>query len=253
MMKKILSLILSILIMASCITVTASQTPMINISSAQADAGETVEINLSLKNNPGIINMRLFVNYDKSALELIDVNDKNMFGASVHGNDLSAMPYVLCWANDLATENYVINDTIVTLKFKIKNGASSKSYPVSVTYDNEQFDIFDCNFNPINFTVSPGSITVKGNPSSTLPSLITLSGKIKDGNRTKITVALPENAKGKVGCMAYYHDRYVGTEFCDASSSVTFSVSNTKATRVKVVWWSFTNLSPYSEVLETGL
>lgn len=160
-MKKIVCLILALMLIVP-LNVYADALPTVKLSEASAQPGQTVELELSIDDNPGIVSMILSITYDESALKLISVKDKGVFGTAVHGNNLAKSPYILCWANDTATQNYTVNGTLVTLSFQVKESAANGVYPISVSYDNSQFDIFDVDLNTVDFFAIDGSVTVSG-------------------------------------------------------------------------------------------
>lgn len=153
-MRKIISLIfVSILL----VVVVSAATPTIRVSSATARRGETVNVTVSLENNPGIINMKLKVSYDRNALTLIKVEDAGILGEALHPPIAQATyPYTLTWANDLAEENFTINGTLVSLTFKVN--AAYGRYPITITYGNGY--IYNYDLKPAAFTVVNGAVTV---------------------------------------------------------------------------------------------
>ena len=142
------------------ITASAESTePTIVVSSVVADAGSEVEVTIGLKNNPGIVGMSLTVEFP-SELTLIEVKDAGLLGANLH-NPSKTNPYYLVWANDTARENFTANGTVVTLKFKINDTAEESSeFPVTVSYDPTNFEIFDKDANEIYFAIENGKVTV---------------------------------------------------------------------------------------------
>ena len=70
--KKLFAIILTfIMLLALCPTVFAASNPRIIISSASAKPGETVTVNISISNNPGIMAMAFSVTYDQNNLEYV--------------------------------------------------------------------------------------------------------------------------------------------------------------------------------------
>ncbi len=129
------------------------------VENKNAIIGNTVEMAVKLENNPGIASMTLKVNYDSSAMQLISVTDAGKLGTSVH-SDNYASPYTLCWVNDTAKENFTENGTIVILKFLILDNAVVGNYPISISYDYDNFDIYNIDVEKVKFNTVSGSITV---------------------------------------------------------------------------------------------
>ena len=160
---RLLSLVMAFcLLIAQFTVITASAEstePTIVVSSVVADAGSEVEVTIGLKNNPGIVGMSLTVEFP-SELTLIEVKDAGLLGANLH-NPSKTNPYYLVWANDTARENFTANGTVVTLKFKINDTAEESSeFPITVSYDPTNFEIFDKDANEIYFATENGKVTV---------------------------------------------------------------------------------------------
>lgn len=133
-------------------------TPEVSASSAQGYLGDTVKIEVSLKNNPGVVLMRLGVSYDESALTLTEVRDAGKLGSSVHSNKFES-PYKLLWQNGTATSNYTANGTVATLVFKINDNATPGNYPIEITY-NASGDILNKDLDQVYFKANAGSVKV---------------------------------------------------------------------------------------------
>lgn len=131
----------------SCETVTASP-------------GDTVDVRIRLNNNPGIVSATVKVNYDSNVMTLTKVTDAGVLGSQSHKPEYTS-PYTLAWANDTATTNYTANGTIVTLTFKVgSNAESGKSYPIALSYDYNNYDIYDKDLKPVQFSITNGSISI---------------------------------------------------------------------------------------------
>ncbi len=134
--------------------------PTLSATEVTGQPGDTVDVSIVMYNNPGIVSMQLDVGYDSSVLTLVKVTDGGLIGSAVHSNNLTLCPYRLTWANDLATTNYTANGTIVTLTFTIAEDAAVGEYPVTVNYTKNNFEIFDCDANEVDFTTVPGSVII---------------------------------------------------------------------------------------------
>ena len=137
-----------------------SNTPTLNVGRAAGRAGEKVEVDISIADNPGIVSMLLSVNYDNTYLTLTEVKEHGCLPGAVHGNNYSKRPYKLSWANDTASENITANGKLVTLVFKIKEGAPEGNIPIEVSYDNKNHGIYDVNLRTVEFEVNNGSVAV---------------------------------------------------------------------------------------------
>ena len=119
-------------------TITVEETPPVTsakyeITSATGTAGSTVEVYVSIANNPGVISLRNTISYDTSALELISVQDCGLLVGYTTPSATISSPYTLRWADSLATQNNISNGRIVKLVFQIKDNVEAGSYNISVT------------------------------------------------------------------------------------------------------------------------
>ena len=149
---------------ASCeVTVTdviPDDAPVIKVSNEIATAGNEVNVTVSLKNNPGFVTMKLMLDYDRDALTLVNVEDLGVLGDNVHSDDYTNDAYVLYWDNGAAAENFTANGDIVKLTFAVKEDVQIGEYPVTVTYDIDNYDIFDIDLTPVEFIVVDGAVEV---------------------------------------------------------------------------------------------
>ena len=168
----------------------------LKVSSAEAKAGETVDIVISLENNPGIMSMMLAFEYDAAVLELkeIDFNDAKWTAfAEAYNGDTGNVGHTTAVA---AGKEYVpvevayqpmeeggkivglngailgYKDTVyaedgdfVTLKFQVAEGAAAGNVDVKVTYDPDNTFNWpgdtEADIVPVDFTVVNGAVTVK--------------------------------------------------------------------------------------------
>ena len=106
--------------------------PKYAIGSASGSVGQTVEVYVSIENNPGIVSLRNIVTYDSSALELIQVENTGLLNGYTTPYSVISSPYTLRWADSLATENNTSNGNIIKLTFRIKDDAEAGSYDITV-------------------------------------------------------------------------------------------------------------------------
>jgi len=134
--------------------------PTINVANVKANVGETVGVTISIENNPGIAEMRLFVNYDESVLKLVRYDDKGLLGNVVHRNWFGS-PYTLYWSNSSGGVDISGNGDAITLYFEVLSEGSSD---VTVTYG--ESDILNIASDKIQFGVYNGSVSTQiDNPS----------------------------------------------------------------------------------------
>ena len=95
-------------------------------------AGSTVEVYVSIENNPGIISLRNTICYDTSALELVKVEDCGLLSGYTNPSTTLDSPYTLRWADSLSVNNNTNNGQLVKITFKIKEETELGSYNISV-------------------------------------------------------------------------------------------------------------------------
>ncbi len=134
--------------------------PQIFISSDKGLPGAQLKVKIELKNNPGITSMRFNVSFDETALTLTNVEDTNLLSGKLHKEEGGNSPYTLAWSNPTLTENIQTDGEIVILTFDILEEAEIGQYPITVTYDYDNSDIMDKDFNKVRFALSNGYINV---------------------------------------------------------------------------------------------
>ncbi len=107
--------------------------PKFELTKATGIAGSTVEIEVAIANNPGIISLRNQIVYDATALELISVSDTGLLNGYTMPASQITSPYTVRWADSFATENNNANGTVVKLTFKIKDATVAGVYGISIT------------------------------------------------------------------------------------------------------------------------
>ena len=100
-----------------------SSLPQITVSDTLGTQGRQVKVAVTLENNPGIASMTLRISYDTTVMKLINVEDCGKLGEVVH-SDQYTNPYVLCWANDTALQDYVVDGEVAILTFEINDTAT---------------------------------------------------------------------------------------------------------------------------------
>ena len=157
--KKLLALLLCVAMIAAMGIPALAADPTVSASSVTAHRGDTVDVTIDLKNNPGIIALQVKVGYDATALELLGVTDAKKIGAGTLEADYTKNPYMLTWCDGTAPSNYVFDDTVATLSFKVKDDAAYGDYAITVSVVDE--NTLDYNTDPVAFTPVNGSVTVE--------------------------------------------------------------------------------------------
>lgn len=159
-MKKIISVILVLMILLSCnlSSVSADTTnanPKFVVNSVQGEVGETVDVRISLENNPGITALQINVGYDSGDLELISIEDGGLFDDSLSHSQLTKNPLIVSWYSS-SSSNETNDGCLAILKFKILDSAAESEVVITYNEDN----VFDSSFNNIKFDVVNGTVKV---------------------------------------------------------------------------------------------
>jgi len=133
--------------------------PKILASSSVGGLGSRVNVTISIADNPGIVSATLTVKYDTNVLTLVEVKDLGNLGTQVHKPQLVS-PYTLAWANDTLSENITFNGGLVTLVFEISNNAEIGDYPIEISYNYDNYDIYNTNAEKVKFYTVDGNISI---------------------------------------------------------------------------------------------
>lgn len=151
--------ITSDLIVNAVYTISDESAPQIVVETKRGVAGQQVDVNIILKNNPGIVSATLRVGFDSENMTLIKVTDAGKLGAQSHKPELIS-PYTLAWVNDTARENLEFDGIIVTLTFEIAEDAELGDYPITISYNYDNYDIYNVGAEKVRFTTVNGAISV---------------------------------------------------------------------------------------------
>lgn len=138
----------------------SSKNPSIVINNARGEAGDTVDVTITMSNNPGFVSANLYVKYDESVLTLKKVKDGGLLSGVTHSDNYTS-PYGLCWVNDLSKENFKVNGVLATLTFEI----SKEANPGSTTISLEQ-DILNCDVENVVFDLISGKVEISSSSQS---------------------------------------------------------------------------------------
>lgn len=157
-MQRILCLVLTAaLLLAVPAMGAAAPTPTVTVGEATGAAGDTVTVTVSVKDNPGIIGFRFFVQYDAAVLELTDHAQQGLKGITFGPKNKN--PFTFSWLDALQPDN-AYNGALVQLTFRVREGAPAGKSPVTVTYNAD--DVINAAFENVTFATVGGGVTVKG-------------------------------------------------------------------------------------------
>lgn len=128
------------------------------IDAAPGDA--SVEVSVSVKNNPGILGMTLSVGYDDSAMTLVGASNGealsklNMSKPKRFKNGCNFV-----WYGEAIQERDIKDGDILILEFEVASDAKNGEYPVTVTYSDG--DIINNDLESLTLDIIAGKVTVE--------------------------------------------------------------------------------------------
>ena len=136
-------------------------TAAVAISSLTAYPGDTIQIPVSIRSNPGISAMKLTITYDPELLEYQDAAFDQAFldaaGAQTCINAETSGTIILDWV--LAQTEYSENGDFAVLSFKVKAVTEDADAALTITYDPE--DIFNKEHENQTFQIENGTVRIK--------------------------------------------------------------------------------------------
>lgn len=147
-MSKLMRRIWSVLIaVAMCVTMLPlnafaldgnANTMVATFDQVSALVGETVKVNVTLKNNPGITSFKLAVKWDADFLTLEGIDYNPSLGGMSIPPASSKSPAYIQWVH--GTQNVDLNDVFATLNFKVADDAPANAV-ATITADFDPDDI----------------------------------------------------------------------------------------------------------------
>ena len=125
--------------------------PVLMVSSPEAMPGETVKVDVSLRDNPGILTTTLNLIYDDTELEFLDVNCNNDLGVT-----LSNKNTVMWFSKN--SKNYSEDGVLFTLVFRVLDTAKAGRSEITLSY--EAGGIINQKEEDINFIVESGAVNI---------------------------------------------------------------------------------------------
>lgn len=163
--KKLISLLIAFVLIITSVPFASlsalaaeTENAIVTIDSVSGKPGDTVDVNVMIKNNPGIFGAIITLTYDDELTLEKAVSGEAFESLSFSKSKNLTSPCKFSWdASDLMPED-IKDGTILTLSFKIDDNASPGEKSVNISY--EDGDIIDYDFNLIDFEITNGSVTV---------------------------------------------------------------------------------------------
>lgn len=161
MKKRMISLLVTLALLMSCfplgLIVYAVDECELWVDAIEIAPGDTGVVNISIKNNPGVIGMGFSVSWDEG-LTLIDADNGAAFSAL---NFSKPSKYtngcVFTWYNDTIDEDDVQDGVILSLTFSVEDGTEcDQTLGIRLDFDNA----YDLNLESVTPVVKNGGVSV---------------------------------------------------------------------------------------------
>lgn len=130
------------------------------IDSVEAKAGDTVNINVSIKDNPGLAAGKYEVDYDSNVMKVIDNGyDKgNLIAdeAMVFVGNTKQYPNIVVWTG---SQDILGDGVIMTMTIKISDNAKAGEYPITILSDS--LEMINAKQEKMLPDIEAGKITIK--------------------------------------------------------------------------------------------
>lgn len=203
MKKRIVSLLLSVVMLISLLSVNAFAADKFTLKGSTHElekvVGQTISFKVDITKNPGMIAGKFTVKWDNTALELTGVtfNSKGYPDRGTPEEITSTGSFPVSFGDYLMKSNSTFTGTLATLTFKVLAAAETKTYPITVVVNSD--DMMDKDGNEVACEAVNGSITLKAKTvavTSVAVSPKTLNLEVGQTGTLTATVK-PDNATNK--------------------------------------------------------
>lgn len=239
----------------------------VSIPNIDTNAGEYIDVPVTLSKNSGIAGFNFNINYDTSALTPVSItagdilSDGTFTSNLLQDSDLSHLEYVTAYWNN--PSNITDNGTLFTIRFKVNENANG-TLPITVTYNDG--DICNQEFENVNADITNGAINVSASVTGKYyeiasAKITNVAGEEVDtipqnGNFT-VNTTINELAKysgnSKLYCVLYDdNDLLVSITNADISDKTNYEFAipnmNKNIAKIKLfVWNTFSGMKPLSD------
>lgn len=176
----------------------ASATVSAGVDTSKISAGDSFTLTLKLRDNPGIIALRLFVEYDDRYFTIDSVTDGKLLGTASHSDNFNKSPYTCFWSNPLIKEDITENGSIIKIKFTASSKTPKGTYDFDVSlnkYDALTYELDEIGgrFDTVGTKVTVGSSATTPTVSDDDPTLTVSDAKATAGGEVVVTLKLEHN------------------------------------------------------------
>lgn len=197
--RKFISIFLVVLMLASMLptTVFAATAPTVTAASVEKEmiAGQTIDVDITLSDNPGITGGTVKIKFEKAKLKLTSVKNTNQTITSTY-DGYSVMPitsgsYTLSWDGGLLSADLTGNGVIATLTFEVLDTATVGDSTITVS----DVDFTNNHLDALTGTCVNGKVTLYSKLTGDLPIDITVPVK---GNTPQSAIAATTQYTGTI-------------------------------------------------------
>ncbi len=116
-------------------------TPTLSIEDTNVAAGKEFTLTLKISNNPGIVALRTYLDYNDKYFEITKVKDHGLIGELRSPEESDESPYAIFCSDPLSEDNIDDNGKIVTITFKSKSTTPYGKYDFKLS--GNKADIID--------------------------------------------------------------------------------------------------------------
>jgi hypothetical protein len=216
--KFISMLMVAAMTISAMSTVFAAGEPTIKLTgpTAAVKAGETFTVTFDVVNNPGIIGMSAFVEFDETVFSFTKATDAKAIGGGVLNKATETKK--LFWNDDTAEDNYTDDATYATLTFTVAADAKPGNYAFDLTADAKNIINFDCD--TVEFATAGCTVTVVGDE----PKADYYAATLTWGEKAKANTGVKFNFSDSTDNKNKYAKVPFGDVTFEADSDVTVAV-----------------------------
>ena len=135
----------------------AANHPTFALASSTAKQGESFNVPIVIKNNPGITALQLRIIFDEERLSLTDVSHQELFASKSTCSGEYASPLNISWSSQQTIDEKE-NGIIAILTFTVKNTAAVGDTHITIAYDAD--DVVNSARDNISFETVNGSVSI---------------------------------------------------------------------------------------------
>ncbi len=121
----------------------STNSPKLSIDNTTATAGNEFSLTLNITNNPGIIALRTYIDYNDEYFSVVSIKDHKLIGTTSSLEESTSSPYIVFCSDPLSKNNIKNNGKLITVTFSSKSTTPAGKYNFDV-YSNKA-DIINTN------------------------------------------------------------------------------------------------------------